>query len=71
MNMIHPFQDCISETQNTRWSQLRAIFLNYSWSVVATQKLVRDEIHIVETVMVYLGLQDATGKRCPKSQTPG
>ena len=40
-------------------------------SVVATQKLSRDATRRIETVMGYLGLQDATRKRHPKSQTPG
>ena len=40
-------------------------------SVAATKKLSRDVTHCVETVMGYLGLQDATRKRCPNSQTLG
>ena len=45
-------------------------FVDDSWSVAATQKLARDATHCVETVMGYLGLQGATRKRSPKSQTP-
>ena len=32
---------------------------------MSTQKLVRDANHCVETLMGYLGLQDATGKWRP------
>ena len=40
-------------------------FVDDSRSVVAKQELSRDTTHHIETVMDYLGLQDATGKRCP------
>ena len=61
-----------------RWdSKLQVItaackdFLYDSRSVAATQTLSRDVIHRIKTVMGYLGLQDATRKGRPNSQTPG
>ena len=46
-------------------------FVDDSRSVTATQNLVRDDTHRVETVLGYLGLQGATRKRIPNPQTPG
>ena len=46
-------------------------FVDDPRSVPATQKLARDATHCVDTVMGYLGLQDATRKRCPKPQMTG
>ena len=40
-------------------------------SIVATQSLAKEATHQVYTPMVYLGLQDATSKRRPISQTTG
>ena len=59
-----------------RWdSKLQVItsacktFSDDSQSVASTQKLSRDATHHIGTVMGYLGLQDATRKRRPNSQT--
>ena len=46
-------------------------FVDDPRSVPATQKLARDATHCVDTVMGYLGLQEATRKRSTNSQTTG
>ena len=46
-------------------------FVDDLQSVASTKKLSRDATHRIDTVMGYLGLQDATRKRRPNSQTLG
>ena len=46
-------------------------FVDDPRSVLVTQKLSRYATHLVEIVMGYLVLQEATKKRRPKYQTPG
>ena len=45
-------------------------FVDDSRPVAATQKLARDATHRIETVVGYLGFQDATRKWIPNSKTP-
>ena len=46
-------------------------FMDNSCSIGATCELCKEATHQVEIMMSYLGLQDATQKRRPNSQTPG
>ena len=46
-------------------------FMDDSRGVGATRELCQEATHRIETLMSYLGVQDATRKRRPNSQTPG
>ena len=46
-------------------------FMDDSRGIGATRELCREATHRTETMMSYLGVQDATRKRRPNSQTPG
>ena len=46
-------------------------FMDDSRGIGATRELCHEATHRVETLMSYLGLQDAARKRRPNSQTPG
>ena len=46
-------------------------FMDDSRGIGATRELCHEATHQVETLMSYLGLQDAARKRRPNSQTPG